>query len=97
MEGFTKDERQEIFQIIRSENSKLMASFTYVTYILPSLLFALYGTWKQDFLAVLVAYIALITVAVMYLQYSFDLGKHLRPAIKKYEDEVGALVKGAAE
>ena len=63
----------------------------YIAYVLPSVLFALYALWHRDFAAALVAYVALLTVALMYLSYSTRHSEHLRSALEKYEAAVGAL------
>jgi hypothetical protein len=66
-------------------------SLWYVAYILPSVLFALYALWNQDFVAALVAYLALLVVAVLYLNYSGRYSEHFRSILAKYEEKVGAL------
>lgn len=57
----------------------------------PVAVVRLYGLWNQDFVAMLVAYVALLTVALMYLARDTTRSGHLRTALEKYEAKVGAL------
>jgi hypothetical protein len=54
-------------------------------------LFASYALWHRDFVAALVAYIALLVPALMYLNYSARYSGHWRSILEKYEAKVGAL------
>ena len=88
---FTPEERHAVLLCLIPSAKRPERRFWYVAFVLPSLLFALYGLWNRDFLAMLVAYIALLSVALMYLSYRTRASDHLRSALEKYEERVGAL------
>lgn len=90
-EFFTPEERHTVLLCLRTSAGAPERRFWYVAFILPSVLLALYGLWHQDFVATLVAYIALLVVALMYLARSTTRSDHLRTALEKYEARVGAL------
>lgn len=94
--SFTEEEKRIVHRILQRVPGKHEGLLIYSVYIFPSLLFAAYGLWKRDFVAVLVAYIALLVVALMYLSYTRGDGHALYSAVRKYEDEVGAL-QGSTE
>jgi len=87
----TDEERRVIHRILTREPNKKESIFSYGVYILPSLIFAAYGLWKHDYIAILAAYLALFIVAVMYLSYVHDSGRVLYSAVKKYEERLGLL------
>jgi len=62
---FTPEERHTVLLCLQPLAGKPERRLWYVAFILPSLLFALYGVWNQDFVATLVAYVALLIVALM--------------------------------
>jgi hypothetical protein len=88
---FTPEERHAVLLCLMPSAKRPERRFWYAAFVLPSLLFALYGLWNRDFLATLVAYVALLTVALMYLSYRTRASDHLRSALEKYEEKVGAL------
>ena len=88
---FTPEERHTVLLCLQPLAGKPERRLWYVAFILPSLLFALYGLWNQDFVAMLVAYVALLIVALMYLARDTTRSGHLRTALEKYEAKVGAL------
>lgn len=63
---FTPEERHTVLLCLQPLAGKPERRLWYVAFILPSLLFALYALWNQDFVAMLVAYVALLTVALMF-------------------------------
>lgn len=89
----TPEEQAVVWRVLRHPSRRLAAVFDYGVYILPTLLFAAYGTWKLEFAAMLVAYASLLIVALLYLSYSHAAAQTLRTALEKYEAEVGALKK----
>lgn len=88
---FTPDERYTVLLCLKSAAGKPEKRLWYVGFILPSMLFALYGLFAQDFVAMLVAYVALLAVGLMYLGRNTKRSEHLRTALEKYEGKVGAL------
>jgi hypothetical protein len=62
---FTPEERYTVLLCLEPSAGKPEKRLWYVAFILPSLLFALYGLLNQDFVALLVAYGVLLTVALM--------------------------------
>jgi hypothetical protein len=87
----TPQERHTVLLCLRPSARVPERRIWYTAYILPSVLFALYSVYQRDFVAALVAYIALLIVALMYLSYSTRYSDHLRSALEKYEAQVGAL------
>lgn len=80
------DEKQAVAQLIGTKPKLAVTVLEYSIYILPTLTFAIYGLWKQDYLAVLVAYGALLLLAISYLSYANSYSKLLQSALRKYED-----------
>jgi lipid-A-disaccharide synthase-like uncharacterized protein len=87
----TPEERRLVFLYLKPGARAPERRLWYVAFILPSLLFAIYSLWNRDFVAALVAYVALLAVALMYLSYSSRQSEHLRSALEKYEAAIGAL------
>jgi VIT1/CCC1 family predicted Fe2+/Mn2+ transporter len=81
----TEDEKRYISAYLKNRSKTSDAIFHYGTYILPSLLFALYALWKEDFVAALVAYVALLIVAIIYLSYAKSSGDTFRSILEKFE------------
>jgi hypothetical protein len=90
-ELFTPQERHTVLLCLQPAAAAPERRLWYVAFVLPSVLFALYGLWHQDFVAMLVAYVALLSVALMYLARNTTRSDHLRRALEKYEARVGAL------
>lgn len=90
----TEEETTIVWQVLKHSPKRFNAMFDYGVYVLPTALFAMYGTWKADFIAMLVAYLALLLAAVLYLSHSYRSVRHLRTALEKYESEVGTLKGG---
>lgn len=89
--NLTADEKAIVWRVLNEPARKLGIVFDYGAYILPTLLFAAYGVWKLEFAAMLAAYVSLLIIAVLYLSYAHNASENLRAALKKYEEEVGAL------
>jgi membrane protein implicated in regulation of membrane protease activity len=90
-ELLTPEERHTVILCLQPAAAAPERRLWYVAFVLPSLMFALYGLWHQDFVAMLVAYLALLIVALMYLGRNTTRSDHLRRALEKYEAKVGAL------
>ena len=82
---FTAEERRFIASYLQGRSRMLDKTLHYGAFISPSVLFALYALWKQDFAAALVAYGALLIVAIVYLNYSGQYADTLRSVLEKYE------------
>src|SRR5262249_13332221 len=94
---FTPEERHTVILCLEPVAGRPEKRLWYVAFLLPSGLFALYGLWNQDFLAMLVAYIALLSVALMYLGRSSQRLDYLRTALEKYEAQVCALGQSSSQ
>src|SRR5262245_48603817 len=81
----TDDEKRYIAGYLRHRSQTADAVFTYGAYILPSLLFAMYALWKADFVAALVAYAALLVVALLYLGHAKKSSDTFRSILEKFE------------
>lgn len=82
---FTDDEKRFISLYTYKRATAFDTIFHYGVYILPSLLFACYSVWNKDFIAALVAYIALFVIAVLYISNSAKYSSTLRSILEKYE------------
>lgn len=87
----TDEEKAIIWRILKTKPGKLGAMFDYGVYVLPTILFSGYGLWKNDFMAMVVAYLALLIIVILYLSYSHKTSDSLRTALEKYESKVNAL------
>jgi len=90
----TTEEKRVVRQFLVQKRSRLDAVFEYGIYVAPSLAFALYGIWRVDLIAVLVAYGALLSVVVLYLSRARRWSQPLKSAVRKYEQAVNALTPG---
>ena len=91
MDLLNKDEKEAVIRTMNQKPGLLATFLENSVYIIPSLAMALYGLFKGDFLASLVAYGVLLGIVVFYLVYSEKYSKTLRSALEKYEEEVKAL------
>lgn len=91
MNEFTDEERGLLLRFLSERSWRLDRMMWYTAYILPSVLFAAYSLLRRDFVAALVAYIAILIVALMYLSYNSKDAELFRSAMEKYEARVGAL------
>ena len=67
MEQLTSKERSTIERYLaRPPRGRLDYFSSFAVYIVPSFLFALYGLWKSDFVAVGMAYLVLL-IAIAYI------------------------------
>lgn len=82
---FTREENQLITLYIHRHRSWFDTLFHYGAYILPSFIFAIYAILKGDFVAAIVAYVALFVMAVLYLSYSGRCSRILRSILVKYD------------
>lgn len=85
MINLTEEEKRYISRYLNNRSNARDTVFIYGAYMLPSLLFAIYALFKQDFLAALVAYIALFVVVVLYLSYVRKSSDVFRPILAKLE------------
>lgn len=85
----TDGEKRLLGRVLHTPPRKYDSLFDYGFYISPSVLFAVYGLWNEDFVAVLVAYTALLLAAVFYLSYMRDYYKLMHSILTKYEAKAG--------
>jgi hypothetical protein len=85
VDDFTEEERRLIAAYLRSVQKRIEIGMWYAAYVVLSLLFAVYGLLNQDFAAALVAYLALLGVALMDLSYTFQHTNTFRSLLRKYE------------
>ncbi len=89
--SFTAEEKRIVARVLFREPKKKVTLFIYFVSILPSMLFAGYSVWVQDWRAGLLAYVALLVMVVLYANDAQNTAYPLYSAIKKYEAVVGAL------
>lgn len=91
MKDFTEQERQLVALFVNYRHGVRERVLVYVAYVLPSILFATYGFSNADFAATMLAYLALLFPATVYLgRYGRNLDL-VRSIIEKYE----ARLRGA--
>jgi hypothetical protein len=76
-------ETRTIASLLRPRSSGLERATIYGAYVLPSAIFASYSIWRRDFVAALVAYVALLMVVLLYLRWAHDASGRLRSAVDK--------------
>lgn len=81
----TDDEKRYIAAFLQQRSKTADFVFSYGAYILPSLLFAIYALWKKDFVAALVAYVALLVVALLYLSHAQKSSDTFRTLLEKFD------------
>ena len=80
---FTEKEKQIINRILLRPPGKMQILYDYGIYLLPSIVFVIYGIWNKDLIAVVVSYGVLAIIVIIYLSYTREDGKHLYSVIKK--------------
>lgn len=86
-----KEERRVVGHIVGRRRGWFDTIFEYGVYVAPSLAFAIYGIWREDVIAIGLAYGALLGVVVLYLSYARRSSRLLQSALQKYEEAVKAL------
>jgi hypothetical protein len=87
---FTEQERRLVALFVHYRHGVRERVLVYVAYVLPSILVASYGFSNADFAASLLAYLALLFPATVYLgRYRRNLDL-LRSIIEKYEAKLDA-------
>jgi hypothetical protein len=90
MEQLTPEEHSTITRYLaKPPRGRLDYLFASVTYLIPSFLFAVYGIWKNDLVAVGFAYLVLL-IAILYI-----IGYQSRSA-SVFHSAIGKLVKAAS-
>jgi len=87
---FTEQEQRLVALFVHYRHGVRERILVYVAYVLPSILFATYGFSNADFAASLLAYLALLLPASVYLgryRRTLDL---FRSIIEKYEAKLRA-------
>jgi hypothetical protein len=84
MEQLTPEERSTILRYLaRPPRGRFDYFFAFAVYLIPSFLFALYGVWRSDFVAVAVAYLVLLIAIVYIIGYQTRSSRPFYSAIKK--------------
>jgi hypothetical protein len=90
VEPLTPEEQSTITRYLtRPPRGRLDYFSGYTAYIVPSFLFALYGVWKTDFVAVAFAYLALLIMIVYIIFYQASSSGIFYSAIKKLAENSG--------
>lgn len=89
----TRAEKDAISRYLAMDQRPSRFWWDFSPYLVPPLLFAAYGLWKAEFLAMTVAFGVLLFLALWYLSYHANTSKHIHSAVHKYEDAVRALEK----
>jgi len=90
-EPFTEEEKYLITSYLCKPPGGIWIIFQRSVYVIPSLIFAIYGFVKWDLMAILVAYIALLLYIIWDLGASERAAKRFHSIVRKYETNVEAL------
>ncbi len=87
MAELTPEERSTITRYLaRQPRGRLDYVSSYAVYFVPSILFALYGVWKNDLIAVTFAYAVLLIAVAYIIGYQTRSSGLFYSAIKKLAD-----------
>ena len=90
-DAFNEEERQLIASYLLPTSKWHERTMWYAVYLLPSVLFASFGLWHRDYVATLVAYLALLVTTIWFLTYSTRYSNCFRSVLMKYEAQLNAL------
>jgi hypothetical protein len=94
-EPFTDEEKYLITSYLCKPPGGIWIILQRSVYVIPSLIFAIYGFVKWDLMAILVTYIALLIYTIWDLCASERSAKRFHSVIRKYEADAGALRKSS--
>ena len=98
MEELTPEEHSTIARYLAKPPRGLFDYlFASVTYLIPSILFAIYGMWKADLIAVGFAYLVLLIAMIYILAYQSRSAPVFHSAIGKLVKNAGAPAAIAGE
>jgi len=83
MHNLTVEEQRTISRYLADSRGPLEFFLQYAIYFVPSLVFALYGIWKADFVAVTLAYAVLFGLVLYLLNRQARANPIFRSAIAK--------------
>ena len=90
MEQLTSEEQSTIRRYLaRPPRGRLDYFSGFAIYLVPSFLFAIYGIWKSDFVAVALAYLVLLIAIVYIIGYQTRSSGLFYSAIKKLAEGPG--------
>ena len=90
MKDFTEQERRLVALYVNYRHGVRERVLIYIAWVLPSILFAMYGLSNADYGATMLAYLALLFPATVYLgRYGRNLDM-VRSIIEKYEAKLRA-------
>lgn len=89
--SLTERERYVVARILSAHASGVGWVVGWVAYLLPTALFAVYGVWRRDLVAVVVAYLVLFAISVLYLAGAKGTLGAVCGALRKYEAALDAL------
>ena len=92
----TRDEKDAISRYLAMDLRANRFWWIFAPYLVPPLVFAGYGLWKMEFLAMAVAFGVLLFLALWYLAYQRKSSPHIQSAVRKYEEAVRALERPEA-
>jgi hypothetical protein len=98
MEQLTPEERSTITRYLaRPPRGRFDYFVAYAIYLIPSFVFAIYGIWKNDFIAVAVAYLVLLIAILYIIGYQTRSSGLFYAAIKKLSDGPDAPTADAGD
>jgi hypothetical protein len=89
----SKEEKAVVSMLLHEKDG--VASF--IPYILPAVLLALYGVYNKEYIACALSFFCLFGLSAWYIQFSRNYAKELKSAVQKYEALVGALNENGSQ
>jgi hypothetical protein len=91
MHTLTREEQRAITRYLTDPRGRIDTFFDYGIYFVPSLLFGLYGMWREDFIAVAVGYVVLFGLVAYLISYNRQSAPLLRSAVQKLVENCAAI------
>ena len=83
MYNLTREEQLTIARYLTEPHSRIDGFLYYTIYFVPSLMFALYGMWKADFVEVVLGYVVLLVLVIYLISYQRRRAPLFRSALQK--------------
>ncbi|ERP97082.1 hypothetical protein Q666_16945 [Marinobacter sp. ES-1] len=89
--NLSTEEKAIVARLLTEKGGFRPAITSFLPYLLPVLVLALYGIVQQEYFACALAFFALFAIVVWYIHHTETYSGQLRSALQKYESEVQAL------
>lgn len=89
--NLSTEEKAIVARLLTEKVGFRHAITSFLPYLLPVLVLALYGIVQREYFACALAFFALFTIVIWYIHQSESYSDQLRSALQKYESELQAL------